>query len=622
MRCRTAARMFGSSSSSCDDRLGLAAPAQIGGESVDEAREVVRVRGAHALRVAALLQPADRVLAHEREERERRHARRHSLCFTREPSTSALERVDGLTVPGSPRADRFDGFEAEPGREHAEVFQQVALERRGADSRSSRSSPASCGAVRAGLVPPRSAAAGSGSSRSAMPAGVSRRIARRRELDRQRQSLEPAADVGDVRGVLGCHLESLLDRLGPVDEQGDRGRAGRAAAGSPARRRAVSRSRSTSYTRSPRIRSTIRLVTRNAGLRDDRRTAATSVGAASTICSKLSSTISTRRSSSARGEPLDEAGFAAVPDAESRRDRRHQQMLVEHRLQRHEVDAVRKEVGRGARGLDREPALADPPGADEGDHTIDAPAPEAPALRRCRARARSWACSARAAERRDEAGVLVVRALAAGAGLIEALGEQRREVVGEALLQLRGGLEGEVGGGVVLADAARAARRAAGSRCRARLDVDELRHRPRREVVLVLEPRHLLVGGDPAVALPVDARRRRRSARGRSGTAREADAAGRPARTSPARGACARSQRARRAPLVCEFAQSRAHEHPDPLVGSADRGVLNPSHGNIMALSRGLSPQFARNSGRGAWLYRSIRNSSRIGLDTARHSAV
>ena len=43
----------------------------------------------------------------------------------------------------------------------------------------------------------------------------------RRELDRQWQPIEPAADLGDGPGVLGGELEPRLDCASALDEEGD-----------------------------------------------------------------------------------------------------------------------------------------------------------------------------------------------------------------------------------------------------------------------------------------------------------------------------------------------------------------------------------------------------------------
>ena len=126
----------------------------------------------------------------------------------------------------------------------------------------------------------------------------------------------------------------------------------------------------------------------------------TSTGAASTICSKLSSTMSTRRPASACAMRSSRAASPLSRMPRRVRDRRQQQARLEHALERDEVDAVGEEVLGGARRLDREPALADPAGSDEADHPVVAAREQLAHLgevalpadrRRCRARARAAA---------------------------------------------------------------------------------------------------------------------------------------------------------------------------------------------------------------------------------------
>ncbi len=88
--------------------------------------------------------------------------------------------------------------------------------------------------------------------------------------------------------------------------------------------------------------------------------------------------------------------------------------------------------------------------------------------------------------------------------LVEALGEQSCEVAGHLLLEVGGGVEREVCGRVVGADPADQLAEAVVAVLRG-LDVDELGHGCRCEVVLVLQIRDLFVGRDPAVAVAVDA---------------------------------------------------------------------------------------------------------------------
>ena len=45
---------------------------------------------------------------------------------------------------------------------------------------------------------------------------------RRRQLDRQRDAIEPLADLGDRRGILCGQVETRQHRCGPIDEELDR----------------------------------------------------------------------------------------------------------------------------------------------------------------------------------------------------------------------------------------------------------------------------------------------------------------------------------------------------------------------------------------------------------------
>ena len=158
--------------------------------------------------------------------------------------------------------------------------------------------------------------------------------------------------------------------------------------------------------------------------------------------------------------------------------------------------------------------------------------------------------------------------LGGGARLLEAFGQQGGEVTADLVLQLVGGLERKVRGGVVGPDPIDQVFEAILARG-ARLDVDELRHGPRGEVVLVLEARYLLVRRHPAVAVavdpdehialceirPVERARRMRSRAELEHHGRELHPLDRGAHG---------------ASLVGELAEGRAHEHPEPLVGSAD----------------------------------------------------
>ena len=178
----------------------------------------------------------------------------------------------------------------------------------------------------------------------------------------------------------------------------------------------------------------------------------------------------------------------------------------------------------------------------------------------------------RTGSRREAGGIRLRRR----PGLVEALGEQGGEVAGDLVLEIGGADEREVGRGVVRADAVDQLVQALVAVFR-RLDVDELRHRRGGEVVLVLESRDRLVGCDPAVALAVDADEdvglREVGAvqlAGRMRTRAELEHDGGETQ--------ALDRRAHRLSLVGEFAQRRAHEHPETLVGRADRVTRSVDH--------------------------------------------
>ncbi len=169
------------------------------------------------------------------------------------------------------------------------------------------------------------------------------------------------------------------------------------------------------------------------------------------------------------------------------------------------------------------------------------------------------------------------------AGCVESFGEEGGEVVGDAFLEFFGGVEGEVGGVVVGLDAGDEGLEAfvAVVGC---LDVDEFRHRGGGEVVFVLEAGDLLVGGDPAVALPVDADED--VALLEVGAVEVAGWVGACAEFEHDGGqAHAFDRGARCASFVGELAQGRADEDPDPLIGRTDHGPVSPSHVHIIAPS-------------------------------------
>ena len=298
-RWRTAARRFGSSSPSCRTASACPAPRRLGGDAGARARRSSpRARPARGrLRRVSSSRPIaySRMMARS----ENVDAPPISTCLTSEASTSSDSASRPWPVPRSSPPDRLDRLEGEPGREDAEILEQRRAARRAAGRRSSRSWPASCGADRAGRARTPSASAGCAPGAARSPRGEEAHL-RRGELDRQRQSLEAPADVRDGRGVLGGQGEApasppardrrrartAADRRGAFQAR-RAGALGRAAASPPRRpvRRGCAARSGWSPGSSP------------AGATVYRRTR---TGAASTICSKLSSTISTRRRSSTR----------------------------------------------------------------------------------------------------------------------------------------------------------------------------------------------------------------------------------------------------------------------------------------------------------------------------------
>ena len=109
------------------------------------------------------------------------------------------------------------------------------------------------------------------------------------------------------------------------------------------------------------------------------------------------------------------------------------------------------------------------------------------------------------------------------------------------------------------------------------LDVDELGHIGRREVVFVLESRDLLVGSDPPVAVGVDAHEH--VALREVGAVQLAWRVRARAELEHDRGeAQALDGGAHGRPLRGEFVQRRTDEHPQALVGSADHRLSCPRH--------------------------------------------
>ena len=302
-------------------------------------------------------------------------------------------------------------------------------------------------------------------------------------------------------------------------------------------------------------------------------------GAASTTCSTLSSSSSMRRSriamrsfSSSVPSPMSmmPSAFAMACGHEAGiRDGR----------QVDERDAAREPVVHAVRRVDREAALADPSRTGQRHEPHVVVGQEVDDRRQL---------ALPADERRERRGQLD-GAVHRGEGLVdrrrrtgEPLGEERREVAAHELGELLGVGVVRVRRPVVLPDAVEELREA-GLALTALLDVHELRHLGAGEAVLVLQPRDVLAGRDPAVALAVEPEEDVAL-----GEVRAVQLAGRMrARTELEHHGCEVELLDRRAhgpALRREFAQRGAHEHAQALVGGADRRI-GRAHGTSLFLA-------------------------------------
>ena len=156
--------------------------------------------------------------------------------------------------------------------------------------------------------------------------------ARGRELDRERDALEPAADLRDRLEVLVGELEARLGLLRALDEELHRGRVGGGRARPRARRAAAPR------TRARRGREAAPGSWRAPSGPARRRAARRSSAAAGSTCSKLSSTSSVGASPRRSAIASDERPVRRLADAEHVGDRGADELRVLHRR---EVDEVR-----------------------------------------------------------------------------------------------------------------------------------------------------------------------------------------------------------------------------------------------------------------------------------------
>ena len=402
-------------------------------------------------------------------------------------------------VPHASATDRLDGLEGETGREHTEILEQRApLVGEQADAPVDRRlhRPVPIGKV----------AHRRGQQRKDVLQALSDALRgqqahfRGSQLDRQRQAVEPSADVRDGVRVLGGEGELRLGRLGAIDEQLDGRRTAR-----------TFHAHGPGAFGCPQCPDLVDLLAPDAqhdpaGHQEAREgrdgVQPNELGGGIHDLLEVVEHDQDLPSLERTGDALLEPGFAVVADAEGVRDRRQQQAVLEHSLEQHEVRSVGEQVLGGVRHLDREAALADPARADEAHHAVLPAFEQLPHLReivlaadRGRVRRRNPGHQGRAA---------VAVGGIASARLIEPLGQQGRQIAGHPLFQVLSGFERKIRGGVIALDARDhllQPRFALG----APLEVDELGHRARGEVVLVLQPRDLFAGRHPPVAVGVDA---------------------------------------------------------------------------------------------------------------------
>ena len=290
-------------------------------------------RGGRRRASPALVEPLERVLADRLE---------HLEAAVRGWSTQALldQRGDRRRARPTPHTASAASSVKPPTNTPRRANSR--LRRRGRAGRSSSRSPRAASAGAAG------ASRGPALSRSSRRAEALEDRGRREhlharggELDRERQPVEPGADL----------LDALARRRRRAAAAG-RARGRGAGTARPRARRA---SGGIASSCSPAIRSAARLVTTSFEPRRGGEQRGSSSGAASSTCSKLSITSSSALAGAA-------ARVEASPSlrAERLRDLRHDPRRLVERRQRHEAGAVREPRREPVRELEREPRLADP----------------------------------------------------------------------------------------------------------------------------------------------------------------------------------------------------------------------------------------------------------------------
>ena len=226
----------------------------------------------------------------------------------------------------SPAATAADGLGVEAAREHAEALEQRALARRRAARTTTRSPPRNVWWRSAAL------AASAGEQLEALVEAcrdVGRghdRDPRRGQLDRQRDAVEPAADLGDRRRVRLVEHEPGLHRAGRARRRAAPPRWHRSRRVDAVR--AGSSSAVSGHTCSPATPSASRLVARMRTPGHSRSSPSASRPTAATRCSQLSSTSTSSRMRSASITLVGERARRPGQHAERRRHHLRELLVV------------------------------------------------------------------------------------------------------------------------------------------------------------------------------------------------------------------------------------------------------------------------------------------------------
>ena len=243
--------------------------------------EVLRMAAPQLVGLPAPFELLERVLTDRLEHRE------PAVCDAAEQAAVHEGGEDRKQIRAVVGTNRLDGVDRAAAREHREPREQDAL-----GLGEERVAPVERRAKR--LLPARkiARAACEHVERLFEPLHHPRRrqqlAARGGELDRERQPVEPPADLRDVPRTLLCRARRRDRRHAHARRRGERRRWRRAPRTSASRRGSAARSGGTGYSCSPRRRSGARLVASTASRGAAASSSATS-GAAWSSCSKLSS---------------------------------------------------------------------------------------------------------------------------------------------------------------------------------------------------------------------------------------------------------------------------------------------------------------------------------------------